>query len=94
MGEQACSVTILHIGGGDDPLEHEALRVDPERALAPLPLRVRVVAARPPLCPVLTDWLSRMAALGVASRPRGRRGRSRSAVWIVSPVPSLRQMRK
>ena len=49
MGEETRSVTILHIGGGDHYLEHEALRVDQEVALASLHLLVDVEAARAPL---------------------------------------------
>jgi hypothetical protein len=42
----------------------------------------------------LTDWLSRIAALGVAARPSATRTSARSASWIASRVPSRRQVEK
>ncbi len=97
LREQACPIAVLDIGSRDHYLEHDALGIDqamPLCHLASAHLLMGVVAAEAPLCLVVTDWLSRIAALGVASRPRRRRVRSRRAVWIVSHVPSLRQIRK
>ena len=50
-----------------------------------------VVAPRPPFSVVLTDWLSMMAALGVASRPSLSRTMGRSASSTRSQVPLARQ---
>jgi hypothetical protein len=46
--EQARSVTVLHLGGADHDLEHEALGIHHQMPLAPTHLFVRVVAARTP----------------------------------------------
>ena len=53
-----------------------------------------VIAARPPFSVVLTDWLSMIAPLGVASRPSLSRTIGRSASSTRSQVPSLRHFRK
>src|SRR5260221_2129220 len=69
VSHQAPAIAVLYVGGPDHDFEQEALGVDQEMPLAPAHLLVRVVAAWPPFCVVLTDWLSRIAALGVTSRP-------------------------
>ena len=43
---------------------------------------------------VFTDWLSMIAALGVASCPSASRTLGRSAASMLSQVPSLRHFRK
>ena len=54
-----------------------------------------VVASRPPFSVVFTDWLSMMAALGVAYRPAASRTRVRKASSTRSQVvPSSRHFRK
>ena len=53
-----------------------------------------VVPSGPPFSVVFTDWLSMMAALGVASRPAFSRTRDRRAFSTRSQVPSSRQLRK
>ena len=53
-----------------------------------------VVTPRPPFSVVFTDWLSMIAALGVASRPATSRTRTRKASSTRSQVPSSRHFRK
>jgi hypothetical protein len=60
----------------DDHAQQQARGVDREVPLAALELLGRVVAARPPFSVVLTLWVSRMAAVGLGSRP----SRSRSII--------------
>jgi hypothetical protein len=56
--------------------------------------RAHDACARSPPCPVvLTAWLSRMAALGVLSRPCVVRTASRRAVCILSHTPVRRPWR-
>jgi hypothetical protein len=78
----------------DDDLEQEALGIDEDVALATGDFLAPVVAAAPPFSVVLTVWLSMMAALGVDSRPRLTRTRSRSVAAMRSQAPSSRQRRK
>ena len=51
-------------------------------------------AASAPFSVVLADWLSTIAAPGVASQSAISRTRSRRAPLIRSQVPSMRQARK
>ena len=53
-----------------------------------------VVTPRPPFSVVFADWLSMIAALGVASRPATSRTRTRKASSTRSQVPSSRHFRK
>ena len=81
------------------PLRPRAGRWYPRRihydvAFAPRYLLAGVVAPRPPFSVVFTDWLSMMAALGVASRPSLSRTWLRSASSTRSQVPSARHFRK
>ena len=68
--------------------------VDHDVALAPLDLLAGVVAPGPATSVVWTDWLSRMAALGVAARPARCRTRDRRVSWMRSQSPSRRHRRK
>ena len=54
----------------------------------------RVITAGPPFSVVFTDWLSMIAALGVASRLATSRTRTRKASSTRSQVPSFRHFRK
>ena len=65
-----------------------------DMALASHHLLTSVIATRPPLSVVLTDWLSMMAALGVGSLPSAWRTLGRSAPWTRSHVPSRLHSRK
>jgi hypothetical protein len=74
------AVAVLDIGRMDGGAQEQPERVDQDVPLAPLDLLARVVArrvgARPPFSALLTLWLSRIAALGLASRPARSRART------------------
>ena len=86
--DQGGAVTILHAGRVDDDPHRQALGVDQRMDLATLQTLAGVVAhlviVRPPFSADLTVWLSRMAAVGLASRP----SRSRSAMWSSAQIAS------
>jgi hypothetical protein len=62
---QAGAIAVGDVGGMHDSAEDQALGVDQEVAFAPTQFLRPIIAAGPPFSVVLTDWLSRMAALGV-----------------------------
>ncbi len=66
------AVAILNVGGGDDAVQQQALRVDQDMALLALDQLARVEAGRvdadPPFSALFTLWLSMMQAVGLASR--------------------------
>ena len=70
---QSRSVSVLHVGGMDDDIQEQAERVDKNMPLAARNLLARIEALRversAPFCAALALWLSRMAAVGLASRP-------------------------
>jgi hypothetical protein len=78
--DKSGAVAILHAGRVDDDLHRQAFAVDQRMDLAALQALACVIAhlvvLRPPFSADLTVWLSRMAAVGLASRP----SRSRSAM--------------
>ena len=57
-------VAVWHIGGRNHHGQEQAEGIDEDVAFAPFDLFVRVEAADPPFSVVLTDWLSRIPALG------------------------------
>jgi len=65
------TVAILHIGGGDEAVEKQALRIDQNMALLAFDQLARVEAgwidASPPFSALFTLWLSMMQAVGLAS---------------------------
>jgi len=71
--ERATAVAILNVGGGDDAVQEQALRIDQNMALLALDQLARIEAvaidARPPFSALFTLWLSIMQAVGLASRP-------------------------
>lgn len=87
-GEQAArpaqqedgAVAILDGGGMNDDVQQEAERVDENVAFAACRLLARVVARRieraPPFEAPRAVWLSRTAAVGLASRPWRSRSRT------------------
>ena len=83
---------ILITGFGDKGLENQPLGIDDQVTFASFDLFARVVAATAPFSVVFTDWLSIMAALGVASRPSSWRSSSRNAWFMRCHVPSWRQV--
>jgi len=76
----------------DESFEDQAFGVNNQMAFASLDVFACVVAATAPFSVVLTDWLSMMAALGVASRPSSWRRSSRKVWFMRCHVPSLRQV--
>jgi hypothetical protein len=61
---QRGTVTVGDVGGVNYDSEDEPLGVDEEMSLATTQVLRTVIAMGPPFSVVLTDWLSRMAALG------------------------------
>ena len=77
QAEQCCeqrkaTVAILHVGGGDDAVEKQALCINQNVPLLALDQFARIKAGRidagPPFSALLTLWLSMMQAVGLASR--------------------------
>ena len=74
QGREQCeaAVAILNIGGGDEAVQEQALRVDQNMPLLALDQLARVEAvriyARPPFSALFTLWLSMMQAVGLGSR--------------------------
>ena len=57
-------VAILDVRRMNNGYQDEPEDIDKQVALASFDLFARVIATRPPFSVVLTDWLSKMAALG------------------------------
>ena len=72
-------IPVLDVGGMNRYRREQPGGIHYNVALAPRYLLPRVVAPRPPFSVVFTDWLSMMAALGVASLPSLSRTWPRSA---------------
>ncbi len=66
------AVAILNVGGGDDAVQQQALRIDQNMALLALDQLARIEAGRidasPPFSALFTLWLSMMQAVGPAWR--------------------------
>ncbi len=91
---QLSAIPVLNVGGMNHHGQEQPHGVHYDVALASGNLFTRVIASGPPFSVVFTDWLSMMAALGVASRPAASRTRARKAASTRSQVPSSRQFRK
>ena len=76
--DDTCPLTVADIGGMDNELEDESLRIDDQMAFTAIESFPSIVAAQPPFSVVLTDWLSIMAPLGSGSRPARSRTSSRN----------------
>ena len=87
-------ISVLDVGGMNCYRQEQPGGIHYNVALAPRYLLPRIVAPRPPFSVVFTDWLSMMAALGVASLPSLSRTWLRSASSTRSQVPSARHFRK
>jgi len=85
---------VMHIGFRHQGFQHQALRIGQDMPFAAFDELAAVEAAKPPFSAVLTDWLSRMAPLGVGARPAAWRTCSRKCVLIRSHRPFLRQVLK
>jgi len=77
QAEQRCqqnkaAIAILNVGGGDDAVQEQALRIDENVPLLALDQLARIKAGRidasPPFSALFTLWLSMMQAVGLASR--------------------------
>ena len=70
--EREAAVAVLDVGGGDVAVQQQTLGVDQDVALLALDQLARIEApridARPPFSALFTLWLSRMQAVGLASR--------------------------
>jgi hypothetical protein len=75
---KASTVAVLHVGRMDYGDENQTEDIYEQVALAAIDLFTRIVAMRPPLSVVLTDWLSITAALGCRFRPSASRRSPRS----------------
>ena len=75
--QQRPAVAVLDVGGVDDGVHQQALRIDEDVPLLALDLLARIVARRinrrPPFSALLTLWLSMIAAVGLASREAASR---------------------
>jgi hypothetical protein len=72
-------LAILDMGRMHHRHQQQPQRIDQDVPLASVYLLAGIVTSRPPFSVVFTDWLSRMAALGVGSLPAFVRTCSRSA---------------
>ena len=87
-------IPVLDVGGMNSYGQEQPGGIHHNVALAPRYLLPRIVAPRPPFSVVFTDWLSMMAALGVASLPSLSQTWLRSASSTRSQVLSARHFRK
>src|SRR5271165_5274695 len=75
--QRCAAVTVLDVGGVDDRMHQQALRIDEDVALFAHDLLAGVVTRRidagPPFSVLLTLWLSMIAAVGLASRAAASR---------------------
>ena len=66
--QQRAAVAVLDVGGVDDRVHQQALRIDEDVALLAFDLLAGIVARRinrrPPFSALLTLWLSMIAAVG------------------------------
>jgi hypothetical protein len=83
----------LDIGGMHHHRHHHAHGIHQQMACASVDGFASISPARPPFSVVVTDWLSRIAALGAASRPAATRTSVRRAAWMRTQVPSRCQRR-
>src|SRR5438045_1580943 len=71
--QQHPAVAILEVGGMNDRVQQQPLRIYQDMALLPSDLLACVITGRvdrgPPFSALLTLWLSMIAAVGLASRP-------------------------
>jgi hypothetical protein len=88
------AVSILNVGCMNDYGNNQPQRVYEQMPFAAIDLLAGIISMEPPFSVVLTDWLSRMAALGSASRPSAMRTWDRSASWTCVHVPSRRHDEK
>ena len=78
LQQRLCAIAVWHTGGRDHHRQDQPERIDQDVAFAAFDLFVRVKAADPPFSVVLTDWLSRIPALGCRRLPAATRTSPRS----------------
>jgi hypothetical protein len=70
--QQDTTVAILNVGGGHQRVQHQAERINQDMALFPLDqlagIKAMGIGPKPPFSALFTLWLSRMQAVGLASR--------------------------
>ena len=91
---QPSAVPVLYIGGMHHHRQQQSQGIHHDMPLASGYPLARVVASGPPFSVVFTDWLSMIAALGLARRPCACRRVACQAWCARCQVPSRRQMRK
>jgi hypothetical protein len=87
-------VAILNVGCMNDYGNNQPKRVYEEMPFATIDFLTGIVSMEPPFSVVLTDWLSRIAALGSASRPSAMRTWVRNESWTCAHIPSRRHEEK
>lgn len=94
-GEEDCgAITVADVGRADAGEQDGATGVDQEMAFDTADLLAAVVAMQPTALRGPDTLTVQMAALGVGSRPRSIRSRSRRAASIRSHTPSFRHCRQ
>lgn len=88
------SLALRHMGRGEQNSQHQAEGIDEPMPLSSLDVLARVVADAPPCESDLTDWLSRIAAVGPERLPQAWRTQARSRAWRASQVWSSVHRRK
>lgn len=92
------SISILDAGRMDDDAQRQALRIDQRVNLAALHLFAGVETGQAvmaaPFSADFTDWLSMIAAVGLASRSMSSRNSTCSCSQIASHTPSFWKLRK
>ena len=70
--QKHAAIAVLHVGGGDQGVQHQAELVDQDVALLALDqlgsVEAMPIDRRPPFSALFTLWLSTMQAVGLASR--------------------------
>ena len=88
------TLVIGEVGGQDQDTQQQAQHVYRDMPFASFDLFASVIATGPLFSVVLTDWLSRIAALGCEFLPSAIRSSVLNAIFIHSQIPSRRQIRK
>ena len=88
------AVPVLYIGGMYRHRQWQAQGVYYDVTFAALHPLSSIVSSGPPFSVVFTDWLSMMAALGLAFRPWACRSAACRAQLARCQAPSRRQVRK
>jgi hypothetical protein len=90
---QPCLIPVLSIGGMNHHRHHQTHGIHQQMACAPVDGFASIIPSSFPFSVVVTDWRSRIAALGSAARPAAPRMSVRRASWMRTQVPSRCQHR-